>query len=297
MDIMKFNKILLLSTTLLLLFPFCKTNAQEKKNTTLVLDSIQFRVLYEVSQQADKNNEKITLIDTMALNIGTKWSEYYDWHKVKLDSLFKRAHDRVGPVLIINDDELNSRLEAGAEVYQLPRKAETAMIYKERATQKITTIDNGPFDMSAGPTYLIFEEQLPAMSWTISADTTTLLGYLCTRATTDFRGRTYHAWFTPEIPISEGPWKLYGLPGVILKAETIDGTYLFKAIGLEKIENESITLPNDKKVVTAKNLKQIYDYRTNARRSVEMILLKGNSARGYLTQNPIKYPQLEIDFK
>jgi hypothetical protein len=37
------------------------------------------------------------------------------------------------------------------------------------------------------------------------------------KATTSFAGRNYEAWFTPEIPISDGPYKFYGLPGLIFK--------------------------------------------------------------------------------
>lgn len=55
-----------------------------------------------------------------------------------------------------------------------------------------------------------------------------ILGYDCARATTTFRGRSYTVWFTPEIPIPSGPWKLGGLPGLILKAEDETGAYKFE---------------------------------------------------------------------
>ena len=57
------------------------------------------------------------------------------------------------------------------------------------------------------------------MKWEILSEHKTVLGYPCTAARTHFRGRTYKAWFTPEIPVSDGPWKFGGLPGLILEVE------------------------------------------------------------------------------
>ena len=73
-----------------------------------------------------------------------------------------------------------------------------------------------------GTGYLI-EDDIPKMDWTINEDSTVqVLGYECHKATTTFRGRTWAVWFTEEIPLNIGPWKLGGLPGLILKAKCDD---------------------------------------------------------------------------
>lgn len=76
-------------------------------------------------------------------------------------------------------------------------------------------------------------EPLSEMEWKIVEDSTTnILGYECVMAETDYHGRHWNVWFSPEIPLPFGPWKLHGLPGLILKAEA-NGGFSFMATGIE----------------------------------------------------------------
>ena len=59
-------------------------------------------------------------------------------------------------------------------------------------------------------------------------------------ATSDFRGRHWTAWFATDIPVSDGPWKLGGLPGLILEAYDKGHQYTFTAVGLERVAEEPI---------------------------------------------------------
>ncbi len=79
-----------------------------------------------------------------------------------------------------------------------------------------------------------YTESLEEQTWDIFADSTaTVLEYECIMAKTDYHGRKWTAWFAPDIPLSFGPWKFRGLPGLILKAE-VDGGFSFIATGMEK---------------------------------------------------------------
>lgn len=64
-----------------------------------------------------------------------------------------------------------------------------------------------------------YAEPFDELQWNVVEDSTkTVLGYECVMATAGYHGRTWTAWFSPEIPVQDGPWKLRGLPGLILEA-------------------------------------------------------------------------------
>lgn len=69
---------------------------------------------------------------------------------------------------------------------------------------------------------IFYNESIPEIKWTFVDTTKIYEDHLCKKAVTDFRGRRWVAWYTEDIPISYGPWKLHGLPGMILHAGTPD---------------------------------------------------------------------------
>lgn len=77
---------------------------------------------------------------------------------------------------------------------------------------------------------IIYDEPIPKIKWKIHKDSVKSIGdYSCIRATADFKGRSYEAWFSPEIPLNSGPWKLRGVPGLILEASDKAGKIKFVA--------------------------------------------------------------------
>lgn len=91
----------------------------------------------------------------------------------------------------------------------------------------------------------IYEEKRPELKWEILSDTENILGYECFKASAHFRGRTWYAWFTMDIPLNYGPWKLSGLPGLILKAEDSDRYFTYEAVGIRQNLSKPMMMYNE----------------------------------------------------
>ena len=79
-----------------------------------------------------------------------------------------------------------------------------------------------------------FSEREDKIDWELTGNSAEVCGRQCSEAKAQFHGRAFSAWFCSEIPVSSGPWKLGGLPGLILKAESDDGSYRWEMTGIEQ---------------------------------------------------------------
>lgn len=112
-----------------------------------------------------------------------------------------------------------------------------------------------------------YHEPLPLpMKWEETLKTDTICGYLCQQAVCTFRGRTWTVWYAPEIPVPYGPWKLEGLPGLILKAEDATGEHLLEAMVIRKPAAHQIAVM-DRKYFPKTKRQKVYElnkrYRQN----------------------------------
>ncbi|MDO5395786.1 MAG: GLPGLI family protein [Bacteroidales bacterium] len=90
------------------------------------------------------------------------------------------------------------------------------------------------YRLSVSP-FLVYSDSMPNIEWEfLPDDNTSILGYECSKATTEFAGRQYTAWFTTEIPLPFGPYKFGGLPGLILKIADSEHQFIWEAMGFER---------------------------------------------------------------
>ena len=189
-------------------------------NKYSVLDSAQLKFTYNFCyKQSSYRIERDTafVIDKQSLLVGKNVSKYYSQYYLDYCERMKNnIYDR----------------EEGMCSFE---------IFKNYPVNKVTSTELAGNQILGG--LYIYNENTPEFKWTIDKDTMTLLGYVCQKATTTFRGRNYTAWFAPEIPSNNGPWKFGGLPGFILKISDDKRNFIFECIGIQKLEKqESIKL-------------------------------------------------------
>lgn len=119
---------------------------------------------------------------------------------------------------------------------------------KEIISKRYLTYDNGK-------TYIDYVVKEPfEIQWKITKERKKIANYHCWVAKSEFRGRSYTAWFTTDVPLIFGPWKFQGLPGLIV--QIIDDSQEI-SISLEKIETPTTTKP---KLFDPITIKQAIDY-------------------------------------
>ncbi|WP_426480713.1 GLPGLI family protein [Chryseobacterium sp. R2ACT005] len=93
-------------------------------------------------------------------------------------------------------------------------------------------------------------------NWKISDSTKAFGGYKVQKATTQFGGRSWIAWFSKDIPIPYGPYKFNGLPGLIMELYDVKKDYYFKVIKSEKITEDYKRVSLDNSISRAISVNQ-----------------------------------------
>jgi GLPGLI family protein len=126
-----------------------------------------------------------------------------------------------------------------------PKSDENSTVIKNYKKDSLLTLDLGYHPNK----FFYIAEKMSLFDWEMKDGEKEILNYKCNKATTTFRGRNYTAWFAAEIPVSDGPWKFTGLPGLILEVED--------DMGNVKISAYKIILNDDsiKKLTHKKNPK------------------------------------------
>lgn len=95
-----------------------------------------------------------------------------------------------------------------------------------------------------------YTEPFGEIDWNLTEETDTFAGYQVNAAVGSYGGREWKVWFTEEIPVPFGPWKLVGLPGLVLKAQDSENIHEFKLISFTKSSVPMVQKKNPAEVKT-----------------------------------------------
>ncbi len=198
---------------LLLLLPGVAPAQRVEPKEPALLD-----VYYKHKTERDTaRRDSVARVDNMQLRAGRSMSAYFSPERYHSDSL-REVNPELSFQLFMKKMEA---ARTGGGTHEPFRS-----IFKNYPEGKLT--ENDRFDMCGWQ----YTEDWEKPRWELLDSAKTILGYECQLAQTDFRGRRWLAWFTPEIPIHDGPWKLCNLPGLILEAYDSARDYEITAYGM-----------------------------------------------------------------
>lgn len=209
------------------------------------IDKSILEVIYEYKVKDVDLDETRTYFDI--LQMGNMFSKYFAYPIFQIDSvIYKKDITKI------------TAQEAGEIFHQYDHSsASPSTIIKDKKTGELKY-----YNRIFGDNY-VYPDDIN-LNWTLANNTKTVCGYSCKKATAEFRGRQWIAWYTSDIPQSDGPWKFMGLPGLILQIEDSNKEHFFTAISIRN-SNEDIYRTGRRYFSTNRERfnKQIKEYKNN----------------------------------
>ena len=177
------------------------------------------RFSYEYQFVKDTLNKQDITRELMNLDIANEGSSFYS-HDTHISDSTMNAYfeNQIRNTGSMNVDMKMMSQRKGSVRYK---------IFKKYPDFKITTWVNLGMDA-----YKVSDDR--KLVWTILSDQQKIGEFNAQKATTDFAGRKWVAWFSPELPFQDGPYKFHGLPGLIVKLEDLTKTHQFELVGISK---------------------------------------------------------------
>lgn len=261
------------------------------------IDSSTLMAVYDYRCMT-QDAEGETVVDAMklCLQVGTHCTRSFPYRKFERDIASEDRNYMDGYEFL--DEEGPNIL--GKESYCFMPE-----VWRNYPEGKITVRDAIP------PIIYEAQEALEPIKWKLSEDTLTVCGYLCKKATCELHGRKWTAHYSEEIPTSAGPWKLCGLPGLIIEAECEGGIHHFTLTDIQrtattiymehsaittKISEKSLILNRNKTFGYHRYLKDPLYYARESMKSADKVYSKnGMIINGvYINYNAHAYQALEL---
>lgn len=174
------------------------------------------RFIYEYSFKPDSLNKENVIKEIMNLDISDKGSTFYSNLLLDKDSIFM-------------DQVENGKISGNITLdFRKIKKSQTNFIISKKYPSLEITLHT-----SFNALNLAVKENR-ILNWKIQPETNIIEGFKVQKATTNFAGRNWTAWFANDIQLQDGPYKFCGLPGLILNIQDENGDFIFSIIGIQK---------------------------------------------------------------
>lgn len=162
-------------------------------------------------------------------------------------------------LLGMSEDESGAKIEEGGIRMAVTVRDEQGNQYYRNFSNSTLVVRHAKGTL---PAYT-YEDNWIEHNWEISNKTKKISGVEVRKATTNFRGNLFEVWYAPEVNLPYGPWKLFGLPGLIVEAkdkQTGRMDYQLKSIHVPcPVDWEIVSPEADEQ----KTLREHVDYRDN----------------------------------
>jgi GLPGLI family protein len=179
------------------------------------------RFFYEYKFIPDSNDKADVKKEMMLLDIDKNGSNYYSRDKFVADSTSMA--------------EVQKQIKGGSGNINISRRDSPGQV-NYKVTKSYPDFKTYLFTRVSMDQYKVKEDQKP--EWKILPEKQKVGEYNAQKATTTYGGREWIAWFSTDIPFQDGPYKFYGLPGLIVKLEDTTGSHIMTLVGNKKIQTE-----------------------------------------------------------
>lgn len=172
------------------------------------------RFMYQYSYAIDSLHKDSIQTELMLLDVTPEGSKYYSKAKHDSDSIVQASLKKQISRGSFSSIKIEKSYK-GEINYSVEKQYPQYKVYLlTRVGQDFKVLDARPMQ------WKILPEQKKIGQWNTQ------------KASLDFAGRHWIAWFTTDIPLPEGPYKFHGLPGLIVKISSQDNTHSMELKGV-----------------------------------------------------------------
>lgn len=181
-----------------------------------------------ISHELNNDGDTMQNINKFILQIAPEKSYFYNTQTYYVDSMENDPQGR-----ILYEEALKASISKGKEMFKFLSQQGFMPESRYRCLKDFNNNNMRIWDSNMGSKYR-YDIDMADLIWELGDSIKNVVGYECQNAYADYHGRKWEVWFTPDIPIKDGPWQLFGLPGLIMEATTDDGLYSFEIIGIQE---------------------------------------------------------------